>query len=132
MDRQTHTPLDMAAIKDRLAQSKGKQYWRTLSELAETPGFMETLANEVPQATRTRHLNMDRRQFLTLTGASLALAGLSGCRYLPQQKLVPYVKQPEELVLGVPLYYATAVPGQYGRGSGAVVTSREGRPIKME
>jgi MoCo/4Fe-4S cofactor protein with predicted Tat translocation signal len=125
-------PLDLATIKSRLAQSRGKQYWRTLGELAETPEFMEVLANEVPQSTRTMHLHMDRRQFLTLAGASLALAGLSGCRYLPQRTLVPYVHQPEELVQGIPMRYATAVPLHDGYGSGAIVTAREGRPIKIE
>ena len=132
MDTETHKPLDLATIKSRLAQSKGKQYWRTLGELAETPHFMEVLANEVPQATRTMHLHMDRRQFLTLAGASLALAGLSGCRYLPERKLIPYVHQPEEMVEGIPMYYATAVPNIGGYGAGAIITSREGRPIKIE
>src|ERR1019366_7720535 len=113
-------------------QAKGQQYWRTLGELAETPEFMEVLANEVPQATRTMNLHMDRRQFLTLAGASLALAGLSGCRYLPQKTLVPYVHQPEELVQGISMYYASAVPTYGGYGIGAIITSREGRPIKID
>jgi MoCo/4Fe-4S cofactor protein with predicted Tat translocation signal len=124
--------LDLVTIKSRLAQSRGKQYWRTLGELAETPEFMEVLANEVPQATRTMNLHMDRRQFLTLAGASLALAGLSGCRYLPQKTLVPYVHQPEEMVQGIPMFYATAVPVHGGYGCGAIITAREGRPIKIE
>ena len=52
---------------------------------------------------------MSRRQFLHLMGASLALAGLSGCTRQPHETIVPYVKQPEELVLGKPLFFATAV-----------------------
>ncbi len=132
MDMEKHIPLDLATIKSRLGASKGKQYWRTLGELAETPEFMEILANEVPQATRTMNLHMDRRQFLTLGAASLALAGLSGCRYLPQKTLVPYVHQPEELVQGIPMYYASAAPTHGGYGVGVIVTGREGRPIKLD
>ncbi len=75
---------------------------------------------------------MDRRQFLTLAGASLALAGLSGCRYKEQKKLVPYVRKPEEVIEGIPMVYATAIPSIGGYGVGSLVTSREGRPIKME
>lgn len=132
METRPHNHLDLDAIKDKLAQARGPQYWRTLGELAETPDFIQSLIDEVPQASRTAHLHLDRRQFLTLAGASLALAGLSGCRFLPQQKLVPYVRQPEESVVGIPLYYATVVPGGFGYGIGAIVTSREGRPIKIE
>ena len=127
----TTARLDLA-IKSRLAQSRGKQYWRHPGRTGRIPEFMEVLANEVPQATRTMNLHMDRRQFLTLAGASLALAGLSGCRYLPQKTLVPYVHQPEEMVQGIPMFYATTVPLHGGYGTGAIVTAREGRPIKIE
>lgn len=127
-----NTKLTLAAIKERLATARGKQYWRALEELAETPEFREALENEIPDATRYLDLHMDRRQFLTLSAASLALAGLSGCRYLPQHKLVPYVNQPEEETPGVPLYYASTAPTFWGYGIGTIVTSRDGRPIKMD
>jgi len=71
-----------------------------------------------------------RRSFMTLMGASLALAGLSGCRR-PKQKIVPYVTQPEEVLIGIPQYYATTIP----RGDsayGLIVESHEGRPTKVE
>ena len=67
---------------------------------------------------------------MTLMGASLALASLSGCRR-PKQKIVPYVTQPEEVLIGVPQYYATTIP----RGDsayGLIVESHEGRPTKVE
>ena len=71
-----------------------------------------------------------RRNFLTLMGASLALAGLAGCRR-PEQKIVPYVKPPEEITPGIPQYYATTMP--FGTSSyGLVVESHEGRPTKIE
>ena len=42
-------------------------------------------------------------------GASLALAGLTACTRQPTEHIVPYVRQPEELVPGRPLFYATAM-----------------------
>ena len=76
---------------------------------------------------------MNRRQFLTLMGASLALAGLSGCsvRPAPSRTVVPYVRQPEEIVPGRPLFYATAMT-LGGSGVGLLVESHLGRPTKIE
>jgi len=64
-------------------------------------------------------------------GASLALAGLPACTRQPLERIVPYVKQPEELVPGNPLFYATAVT-LGGFATGLVVESHEGRPTKIE
>jgi MoCo/4Fe-4S cofactor protein with predicted Tat translocation signal len=131
MDKEQKQPLDMAAIRTRLAETEGKQYWRCLEELADTDEFREFLMDEVPQQTRAIDTGMDRRRFLTLAGASLALAGLSGCRWLPERKIVPYVDNPEGMIPGIPLTYATAVL-HGGFATGVLVTSREGRPIKIE
>lgn len=132
MDNKTTPKLDMDAIRARLAGKRGKHYWRSLGELLETRETQEFLADEIPQTTRTAGLHVDRRRFLSLAGASLALAGLSGCRFKEQKKLVPYVHKPEELIEGIPLFYATAIPSIGGYGYGALVTSREGRPVKLE
>jgi molybdopterin-containing oxidoreductase family iron-sulfur binding subunit len=72
-----------------------------------------------------------RRNFLKLMGASLALAGLSGCAGQPAEKILPYVRQPEELVPGKPLFYASAMP-LGGYATGVLVESHEGRPTKIE
>ena len=65
-------------------------------------------------------------------GASLALAGINGCRPAsPDQKIVPYVNQPEQIVPGRPLFFATAFP-MGGVGTGVLVESHEGRPTKIE
>ncbi len=78
---------------------------------------------------------MSRRRFLQLMGASLALAGLSGCGSAApaptNEKIVPYVKQPEEIIPGKPLFFATAMP-LAGFASGVLVESHEGRPTKIE
>jgi MoCo/4Fe-4S cofactor protein with predicted Tat translocation signal len=131
MDNQHNKPLDLEGMRNRLAGKTGQQYWRSLEELAESPGFREILEDEFPQQSRPLRDPVDRRQFLLMTGASLALAGLSGCRYIPQKKIVPYVEQPEDLILGQPMYYATSIPLS-GYATGVVVTSHEGRPTKLE
>lgn len=132
MDNKTNPTLDMEAVRAKLAGKRGKQYWRSLGDLLDTRETQEFLADEIPQTTRMAGLHVDRRRFLSLAGASLALAGLSGCRFKEQKKLVPYVHKPEELIEGIPLFYATAIPSIGGYGLGALVTSREGRPIKLE
>ena len=98
-----------AAAEAHLTGKRGKQYWRSLDELSDTPEFQKFLDDEFPN--RSSLAKMNRRDLLKFMGASLALAGLSGCRsvFMPQDKVVPYVKQPEELVPGKPLFYASAV-----------------------
>ncbi len=64
-------------------------------------------------------------------GASLALAGVTGCTRQPRETIVPYVKQPEEIVLGKPLFFATAATLR-GYAQGILVESHEGRPTKIE
>lgn len=109
---------------------KGKAYWRSLDELAETPEFKDFLHREFPEGITEFNNPITRRNFLTIMGASMAFAGLTSCRK-PVQKIVPYVKAPEDVVPGVPKFYATSMPG--GTGSiGLLVESHEGRPTKME
>ena len=74
---------------------------------------------------------LSRREFLRLAGASLALAGVGACTKQPIEKIVPYVKQPEGMVPGKPLHFATATTCN-GYAQGIIVTSREGRPVKIE
>ena len=119
------------AIRQKLSGKTGRKYWRSLEELADTEEFRSFLEDEFPQQARPLALPIDRRQFLTLMGSALALAGLSGCRYLPQQKIVPYVKAPEDLIPGQPLTYATAMT-LGGYSTGLLATSNMGRPIKIE
>ena len=125
-------PLDLAAVRAKLQSKTGKQYWRSLEELAEDPRFEELLHNEFPrQAPSEWDEGVDRRDFLRLMAASLALAGLSGCGRTPEQYLVPYVKQPDGLIAGKPQFYATVMP--FGADAiGVLVESHEGRPTKIE
>jgi Fe-S-cluster-containing dehydrogenase component len=64
-------------------------------------------------------------------GASFALAGLAGCTKQPDEPIFPYVKQPEDLVLGKPMFFATAHPFPTGAVP-VLVKSDAFRPIKLE
>src|SRR5262245_55683349 len=107
--------------------------WAGLHEFTDDPGFQESLANEFPEGASEFTDEVSRRRFLTLMGASLALATGAGCnlRPAPQRQIVPYTTQPDEITPGVPLFFATAAP-LGGYGSGVLVRSHEGRPIKVE
>jgi anaerobic selenocysteine-containing dehydrogenase len=74
---------------------------------------------------------VSRRGFLKVMGASLALAGLAGCTKQPDEPIFPYVKQPEDLILGKPMYFATAFPFPTG-AIPVLVKSDAFRPIKVE
>jgi molybdopterin-containing oxidoreductase family iron-sulfur binding subunit len=127
-------PLDLRSLRLKVEAAQGKRYWRSLEEAADTPEFREALHREFPAAASEWAERSSRRDFLKVMGASLALAGViqaGGCTKEPQERIVPYVRPPTNLVPGRPLYYASAMPFR-GVGLGVVVTSREGRPIKVE
>ena len=125
--------LDLAALRDRFQGMRGATYWRSLEELADSEGFEELLRREFPHELPDWADGIQRREFLKLMGASLALAGVAGCgRAAPaDEKIVPYVKQPEGWVAGKPLFYATAF-AHHGAATGLLVRSHEGRPVKIE
>src|SRR5438477_3044474 len=108
-----------------------KTYWRSLEELADSPIFEEFVQREFPHAAEEWDNPVERRTFLKLMGASLALAGLSGCVIQPPEKVIPYVKQPEEEVPGKGLFFATAF-SLSGVATPLLVRSNEGRPTKVE
>src|SRR5438552_4180621 len=95
--------LDLARVRQHLDGKRGKEYWRSLEELAGTPAFQELLEREYPRQAGGWLEGVDRRQFLKLMGASLALAGLAGCsQQAPRERIHPYVRSPEEIVPGRP------------------------------
>ena len=122
---------DIEALRARLEATRGREYWRSLESLSETPEFKEFLHREFPQNASEWLDPVGRRGFLKLMGASLALAGVSACTRQPDEEIVPYVRQPEEEVPGKPLFFATAMP-MNGAGMGLLVESHEGRPTKIE
>jgi MoCo/4Fe-4S cofactor protein with predicted Tat translocation signal len=112
-------------------RTSGKSYWRSLEELADAPEFREFVEREYPQHAEEWNDPFERRTFLKLMGASLALAGLSGCAFQPAEKIVPNVKQPEDLVPGKALFFATA-SSLGGIATPLLARSNEGRPTKLE
>src|SRR3954452_12966586 len=127
--------LNLAAVRERLEGARGRDYWRSLEDLSSTPEFKELVEREFPRQAVGWSEDEDpvegRRNFLKLMGASLALGGLAACTRQPTEHIMPYVRQPEELVPGRPLFYATAMT-LGGVAHGVLAESHEGRPTKIE
>ena len=123
---------ERSELRARVRGTGGKQYWRSLEALAETPEFQRYLHREFPENAAEWIDPVGRRTFLKLMSASLALAGVSAaCTAQPDELIVPYVRQPEEEIPGRPLFYATAM-SLGGLVTGLLVESHEGRPTKVE
>jgi len=123
--------LDLSKIRARLDSAQGPLYWKSLEELAETEEFQAFVEDEFAERSTDWQSAANRRNFLKLMAASLAFAGVSACTKQPAEMIVPYVRQPEEFVPGLPLYYATAMQ-MGGVGTGLLVTSHLGRPTKVD
>ena len=109
----------------------GPRYWRSLDELAQTPGFQAAVEREFPAGASGLE-GVDRRQFMKIMAASFALGGLglAGCRR-PEDNILPFGKSVEGAVPGLPVYFATAMPLR----SWAVpllAETHQGRPTKLE
>ncbi|MES2788676.1 MAG: TAT-variant-translocated molybdopterin oxidoreductase [Planctomycetota bacterium] len=119
------------AVRSRQADGDSMQFWRSLEEAAAAPEFEKYLHREFPSQLAVWEDPVGRRSFLKLMAASLAFAGVTGCTRSPEEKIVPYVRSPEELVPGEPQFYATAMP-RAGYGYGVLAESHMGRPTKIE
>ncbi len=109
----------------------GPKYWRSLDELADTPGFKAQLEREFPQGAAELD-GVDRRHFLKIMAASFALGGLglAGCRR-PEKNVLPYGKSVEGIIQGLPLYFATAMPLRKS-AIPLLAETHQGRPTKLE
>src|ERR1700733_1047012 len=125
--------LTLAEVRAKLDGKTGKRYWKSLDELADTPEFNELMREEFPRQSGGGEWvdAVSRRGFLKVMGASLAMAGMAGCTKQPDETFFPYVKQPEDLVLGKPMYFATAFPFPTG-AIPVLVKSDSFRPIKVD
>ena len=124
-------PMTLEAVRAELQDARGKKLWRSLEELADTPEFRAAVEKEFPSAAQEWVDPVSRRGFLKLMGASMALAGLAGCTKQPEEPIYPYVKAPEDLVLGKSMYFASAHPLPVG-GTPLLIKSSEFRPIKVD
>src|ERR1041385_2192609 len=95
-------PLSMEGVRTRLAEKRGREFWQSLEELASTEEFEELLHREFPQHASEWDEGADRRTFLKLMGASLALAGGAVCPSPPPKPIAPSARQPEEIAPGKP------------------------------
>src|SRR5208337_2308808 len=120
-----------AQFEKAIEETTGPEYWRSLEELAGSEEFQEMLHREFPKGASEWLDDFSRRGFLKTMGASLALAGLTGCTRMPNTEIVPYVRQPENVVPGRPMYYATAFT-LGGYASPILVESHLFRPTKVE
>ena len=126
--------LDLDAVRARLEASGGQRYWQSLQELAGTQEYQDHLHHEFPNdPEKEEKSGVGRREVLKYMAASAALAGLSSCTKLPEQRIVPYVSAPEEIIPGKPLFYATSMQSPSGGDAiGLLVESHMGRPTKIE
>ena len=107
------------------------RYWKNLQEANGSNAFEKSLPGEFPDGMSEWLDPLSRRSFLKLMSASIALAGVGACTRQPLRPIVPYVRQPEELIAGRPLFFATALTFA-GYARGALVETHEGRPTKIE
>ncbi|MBS1815159.1 MAG: TAT-variant-translocated molybdopterin oxidoreductase [Acidobacteria bacterium] len=123
--------LTLAEVQERLAGKRGKRFWQSLDELSEDPGFEQMVREEFPRQASEWTDGVSRRSFMKVMGASLALAGMTGCTKQPDEQIFPYVKAPEDLILGKPMYFATAMP--FPTGAVPVLVKTDAfRPIKID
>jgi MoCo/4Fe-4S cofactor protein with predicted Tat translocation signal len=125
------TPMTLVQVREQLKGVKGKRYWKSVDELAGTAEFQAAVEREFPSSAQEWVDPVSRRGFMKLMGASMALAGLAGCAKQPDEPIYPYVKAPEDLILGKPMYFATAHPFVTGAVP-LLVKSDQFRPIKID
>jgi molybdopterin-containing oxidoreductase family iron-sulfur binding subunit len=123
--------LDLVQVRADIEQKNGPEFWRSLEELAGSSDFREMMHREFPKGASEWVDSVSRRGFLKLMGSSIALAGMTACTKQPFEPIVPYVRQPEELVPGRPLFYASAFT-LGGYATPILVESHMYRPTKIE
>ena len=128
---ENQAPMSLEQVRTKLKATSGKQYWRSIDELQNTPEFQAAVEKEFPSAAQEWVDPVSRRGFLKIMGASMALAGLAGCTKQPDEPIYPYVKAPEDLLLGKPNYFASVNPLPTG-GVPVLVKSDQFRPVKVD
>ncbi len=121
--------IDLPIVEAPVAATKLKA-WRSLPHANQEDGYAEMVQEEFLPGASDRPGDVSRRNFIQILGASMALAGLAACRR-PVEHVMPFANRPEELIPGVPLFYATAMPLR-GSVHPILVKSHDGRPTKVE
>lgn len=123
--------LNIQSLRTKLASGRGPTFWRTLDEAAESEELKDYVEQEFPGLSGQIPQGVERRNVLKVMAASLAMAGAAACTKQPKELIVPYVRQPENVIPGLPLFYATAMPVN-GYARGLLVESHLNRPTKVE
>src|ERR1700740_1707936 len=135
MTSEPKTPLDFEAIAAKLKRDGQQRLWHSLEEVACTSEYdaflYDEFANDPEKEPNITQRGLNRREALKLMAASAALSGLTACTKLPTEKIVPYVRAPEEVIAGKPLFYATSMVDR-GFAQGLPVESHMGSPTKVE
>lgn len=118
-------------MREKILAENGRDYWRSVDEFVDTPEFEEFVRREFPVHAEDWNNSFSRRNFVKLMGATLALAGLSGCVIQPREDIVPFVQSDADILPGKPLFFATAY-SIGGYASGLLAKSFDGRPVKLE
>jgi MoCo/4Fe-4S cofactor protein with predicted Tat translocation signal len=113
-----------------MSKIESPSYWKSLNQIAQNEAWKQHADREFQEGASELNDGLSRKSFLQIMGASIALAGLASCRR-PVEKILPYHQQPENSVIGNPLYYATAMSFG-GYLTGIIAESKEGRPTKLE
>ena len=122
--------LSFTDFRSRVGDVREKEFWRSLEDLSRSEAFDGFLEEEFPQQAIPLKHGVDRRDFVKLMGASVAMAGLAACRQ-PADAIIPYVNQPESIIPGKPIFFASAMP-LGGLATGVLVESHMNRPTKIE
>ncbi len=121
--------MESTPIKSRGERSN--RYWKNQEQWANSPEYERLVHDEFLPGAMDEPDGTTRRTFLKMVAASMAMAGLSGCKRKISETIVPYVRQPEQITPGRPLFFATTMTLS-GYAQGVIATSREGRPIKLD
>ncbi|WP_419804701.1 TAT-variant-translocated molybdopterin oxidoreductase [Terriglobus sp.] len=122
---------EVRARLDGQGKKGGKRFWQSIDDLVDAPGFLDMVKEEFPRQASELTDGISRRGFMKVMGASLALAGVTGCTKQPDEEIYPYVKQPADLLISKPNYFATAHPFPTG-AIPVLVKSQEYRPVKID
>ena len=121
---QEFVKTNAAALDKKNNQEFG--YWKSLKDISSEEDYNRFLK----QSEHNIDNGLSRRNFLSLIAASVALAGLEGCKK-PVQKIIPYVEAEIGTIPGIPKYYASTLPFK-NNALGVVIENHDERPVKVE
>ena len=107
-----------------------QRYWRSLNDLEQTPEFQDLVQKEFQAGPEEDWTASNRRRFLQVMGASLALGSAAACRF-QEEHILPLKERDENRIPGRPKFYAGAM-GLGGFAQPLLVTCYDGRPTKVE